>query len=216
MLYDRELEDYVYEEIRKQYHFIDRYSKDFGVDPRLIVGLIFVERIQYKLDAVRFLAHRIKFKFEDFTKIFCNNEDVSEFFNTSKGFSHIKFGTARYLVRKYRDRGGILSDFELGTYPNNIEICIKFSCAIIKEHILMWVEKVPNIRDCIDILATLYNISDFENKIPHGSPLSGGSILPVIIDGQYIKGVCFGDRVKQTCLSEKMDLFFKSLQCSYL
>jgi hypothetical protein len=73
----------------------------------------------------------------------------------------------------------------------------------------MWVEKVPNIRDQIDILATLYNISDFRNKIPHNNPRSGGSILPVIIDSRYIDGMCFGDRVKKVCLSEKMDSFFK-------
>lgn len=206
MSYDKEIEDFVYEEIRKQYHFIDRYSKEFEVDPRLIVGLIFVERIQYKLDIIRSLAHKIKFRFEDITKIFCNDKNVTEFFNTSKGFSHIKFGTARYLVNRR-----VLTDLELGTYPDNIETCIKFCCAIVREHILMWQVCVPDIRDRIDILATLYNISDFENKPPHDNPKSGGSKLPVIIDGQYLEGLCFGDRVKKTCLSEKMDLFFKSL-----
>lgn len=206
LLLNNQIEDYIYIEIKKQFDNIKKYSNSFNVDLKLIVSLIFVERIQYKLDKVRDIAKKVIFKFEDIIKTFYNNDDIIAFFNSSKGFCHIKFGTARYLVRKYRD-SNILTDLELGTYHENIEISIKFSCAIINEHILMWINKVPDIRSKIDILATLYNVSDFENKIPHNNPQSGGSILPIIIDGLYIENMCFGDRVKAVYYSKKMNEF---------
>ena len=73
----------------------------------------------------------------------------------------------------------------------------------------MWGPFVPNIRERVDILGTLYNISDFCNKKPHSNPQSGGSILPIIIDGQYIENKCFGDRVKLVYNSQSIEKFMK-------
>lgn len=199
MSFDKELEKFVFKEILSQYHLIKKWSGFFNVDPLLIVSIIYIERIQYKLNTIRSLAKNIILKFEDLANKFLDNQEVSEFLNISKGFSHIKFNTAKYLARKYRD---IFTSLELGTYPDHIDICIKFSCAIIREHILMWEPFVYDIRNKIDILATLYNISDFVNKKPHNNPQCGGSVLPCIIDGIYIEGLCFGDRVKKVYTSK--------------
>jgi hypothetical protein len=80
-------------------------------------------------------------------------------FNLSQGFTHIKPDTARYVLRKKK-----ISREDVLSYKDEPEISIKLTCSIIRLHIDQWKSEIDLTND-IPILATLYNISNFRNKL---------------------------------------------------
>jgi hypothetical protein len=199
-LIDDNFEKLIYLKLYKFKDCIEKQSLNFSVDKKLISSLLYVEHIQYDLSRIRKTYREIK----DFV-IKLNNENINSIvdkFNLSQGFTHIKPDTARYVLRKKK-----ISREDVLSYKDEPEISIKLTCSIIRLHIDQWKSEIDLTND-IPILATLYNISNFRNKLPHKNPRVGGSELGVIIDGEYIEKMCFGARVSKVYDSKSMNLFW--------
>lgn len=208
---DKFIENKVYEDLEKFKNDIKFYSELFKVDKKLITSILYVETIHYKLPNIKKTFHRYKtivLKKIDSTE----NENslikkmldkILNKINVSRGISNIKFNTAKEV---YKHR--LIEQKDVTRYCSNPKRAIKVTCAIIRLHIDQWKSEI-DISDNIPILATLYNISNFRNKKPHKNPKSGGSELGVIVDGEYIEKMCFGDRVLKVYNSKSMKLFWE-------
>jgi len=130
---------------------------------------------------------------------------VRGWINTSRGFSRIKSETGRRAYMLQQPGLEFFSGQDLKEYPHSPGLSIKLTSLIIDTHRRQWEHIAGPLG--VDILATLYNISDFINKQPHGNPQPGGSILSAVVDGEHIHPVCFGERVKLVYRSKRMDKF---------
>lgn len=212
------LEGIIYYQLSKKIDSILMYSAVFNLDYRLVASILFVERIQYDLPSVYSALQKVKCTFIDMVnliKLPCIDEkkEISDWLNFSRGFSHIKWHTARKAY-KLIDNSKIYSNEDFANFAINDDISIKIQCIILMLHIQMWKQDYPNIDkvEGVPILATIFNISNFENKLPHANPRVGGSILDHICDGVYYKNLSFGERVNMTYQSLNMQSFVKIIQ----
>jgi len=212
MNFDKSLEDFIYHQISKHKDCILNECDVFQVDVKLLTSILYVERIQYNLPTIRSKIHRLKLLTLDLVDRVTNPKYIlpeqavtlTDWINTSRGFSHIKFKTARYLYLKK-----VITSSELSKYKFNPEFAIRIACAILREHKKQWNEFI-NVLNEIKILSTLYNISNFKNRNPHPNPRVGGSKLPCIVDGKYIEDICFGERCEMVYKSKSMYNFWRS------
>jgi hypothetical protein len=212
------LEGIIYYQLSKRIDSILFYTKVFKLDLKLVSSLLFVERIQYGLPGVYSALQKVKCSFIDMINMIKipgdgEKKEISDWLNFSRGFSHIKWHTARKAYKIIGD-DKIYSNEDFVSYACNDDKAIKILCLILKIHIQMWKEDFKDIdsEKGVPILATLYNVSDFENKKPHANPLPGGSVLDHIYDGNYISGFNFAERVNLTYHSENMKSFIKTVE----
>ena len=211
------LEDLIYHQIGKYGQDIKAWSIFFSLEPALVSSIILVERQQYNLPQALRVLRRWNCRFLDILDLIGPVAAIGEkwtglkdWVNNSRGFSRIKPETANRAYILQQDINKIFTFEELHSYKYKPEIAIKLTCLILALHKKQWWAMAGELAP--DILATLYNISDFINKPAHPNPRPGGSVLPALIDGEYLTGLHFGERVLRVYKSTKMRAFIRNLE----
>lgn len=216
---ESDLEAIVYFQMAKHIDSVLVYCKAFSIDPKALLSILFVERIQYQLPSIYANLRKIKCSFLNMLDIaqFKSEDEykkpISDWLNCSRGFTHIKWHTARVAHNIINDQS-IFKLSDLSSYRDDPDRAIKIMCIILMIHIESWKNSYPDIDkpEGVDILGTLFNISDLKSAFPHSHPKSGGSELDHICDGVYFKSIIFGDRVKMTYNSKAMTEFFRKIE----
>ena len=218
ILFMDNLEDLVYCQMRELLGPLSIWPRLHGVDTKLISSIIMIERQQYNLPqalrvfrrcfcTIQALIQKSKSKQQDGEKW----QGLKGWINNSRGFSRIKKETAfRALILQPPDSPHYISPAAVEQYSHDPDLSIRLTCLIIATHQRQWFNFAGELPP--EILATLYNISDFTNKPPHPNPRSGGSVLPAVIDGYYLENLNFGERVKKVYESRKMSDFVSKIK----
>jgi len=213
---DGTLENFVYRQLNPLRPAIEYWSEVFDLDMVLVASILVVERQQYHLPEAMRAVRRMGHSVLDLMHMVggCVGEDTTKrawrglmaWVNCSRGFCRIKFDTATEAWNRHRQRHSrpLLSEMDICNHETNPFLSVAVSCVILDELAHQWFFAVRCIRKQPAIMATLYNISDFNNKQPHPYPQSGGSVMETIIDGVDFEGVPFGDRVAAVMKSENM------------
>lgn len=182
------------------------------VDPKLVASITFVERFQYHGKEVSQAINRNLYTVFDLLqmkgpvvfgrKVWTNIED---WVNCSRGYCRIKWQTA---MRAWELRGKSLgvTDMDICEHTHNNRLSVKISSMILNAYIWQWSPFVDISKD-VEILATLYNVSDFTNKPAHPHPRPGGSVGSIIVDGVLLENLNFAERVKRVYNSREMHSF---------
>lgn len=209
------IEEYCYNEIFEHYSDIIKYCNEFSLDYKLVISIIYTERCQYgcsflrralkglAIELVSLLSPAELAKKIDVTK---DELTLSNWVNHSRGFSHIKMttlSTAYHRVKQYY----LLDNYKVCNYTETPSNGIYATCIILRALIDQWEEYC--IESNIPVLATLFNISNFTNKLPHPNPRVGGSVMPTIIDSELITDE-FGTRVTAVYHSKTLEKWCKN------
>ncbi len=210
------LEDAVFKNINNYGSEILKYSDEFGLDPALIVAVLYIEKMQYELDIFRKTKKILENTLNDYI-VFSDN--LFSWAQLSIGFTHIKPFFARETKRRLDKKPeyiGYLSEEDVSPsfYSNSPEAAIKITAASFNIFIDQWKNDPGgvDISNNPGVLATLYNIG-YEKSIPNKNPVAGGSYLPVIIDSKLIENLSFGNKVEILIFeSIKMQSFLANLR----
>ncbi len=170
----------------------------FDVDAPTVIAILYCEKIQYELDVFRKGKRRLERLVSTFPDFMGNLYTWSQL---TAGYTHIKESFALETKKRLDQTekfNGFLSntDIEPSSYISNPSIALSITVAGLAMLVEEW-RSDPHgcdISAMPGIVATLYNIG-YVNSHPHKSPKTGGSIMPIIIDGYIIPGHNFGDRV---------------------
>lgn len=180
---------------------IREYSAQFGLDASAVAAILYTERVQYHLPTMAAAVHRAGHTLVDLfsrlsEKIVTgeNWRGVNAWLNCSRSFCRIKWETAKRAMQ-LQPKPWQVSELELCRHTHDDRLAVKVACLILATHVRQWAPFVDISRDTA-ILATLYNISDFQNKKPHGAPRVGGSVGCTIAGGELVSDVCFGERAR--------------------
>ena len=211
---DTEIENLVYTQLLDHTLALKFWPREYGIDIKVLLAILVIERQQYNLKTLRRAAKKFVGQLVDL--IDCSHPggkdtwvDLATWVNNSTGFCRIKHTTAvRAMLLQTREALPVTME-DVHNYRYSPAIAIKIACQILKQHQKQW-EPVAGVLKP-SILATLYNISDFENRAPHSSPQVGGSIRPCIVDGVHLVGLNFGTRVEKVYNSKKLRKFLEDI-----
>ena len=208
------IESFVYSQLLELKADLKLWSTLYKIDPRTLSAILLVERQQYNLKDARSALKRAVGSICDFIDNHPRQSgdkwvDLPTWVNNSRGFARIKYETAKRVMMLQPTTACPITPHDLVQYRTTPALAIKIAACILRIHLDQWSTLAGPLS--LEVLATLYNISDFINKQPHSKPQPGGSILPAIIDGQYIEGLNFGERVLRVYNSEEMARFIKKL-----
>lgn len=208
------IEALTYHQLRQLWPIIQNYAGRFRLDPYLVASILVVERQQYHLPTMVRAVRRLIHRGLDLVELIRQPVHVSDrwwgvvsWVNCSRSFCRIRWETAEAAWRRHcrrMDRAAIFTELELCQHTADHRLAVGVSCMILDELARQWEPEVPRIREDVAIMATLYNISDFQNKQPHKSPQIGGSILDMVSDSHYYENTPFGERVKIVFNSNNM------------
>lgn len=209
---DKSIEGFIYGELLELKPYLKLWSTLYDLDVKTVISILFIERQQYNLKDFRSALKRASCSICDYIDNHARPSgdkwvNIPTWVNNSRGYARIKYETAKRAYFLQRATRSPLTNEELQRYRTDPGTAIKVACIILHIHRNQW----TNIAGPLSpgVLATLYNISDFTNKTPHSNPQTGGSILPAIIDGEYIEGLNFGDRVERVYNSNELKNFLK-------
>ena len=194
-------ETLLWNELDKIGHPLICWSSFYKVSPSLVASILYVEMQQYSLFNVGNVLRRLKLGLTTLSFTHAPG-NLAMRMNLSLGVAHIKPMTISRATRFVQMRFGE----PLDTYAQDPNIAIRYICGILRAFISQWAPDV-DLTHRPEILATLYNISDFGNKFPHPNPQVGGFIAPLFVDGFLTRNLCFGARVALVQTSEFMRLF---------
>ena len=212
---DSSLEAFVYEQLDTHRESVFHWAEVFNLDPLLVASILIVERQQYHLPDARRAVHRAGHACLDLVqmvgKLLPSDttrrawEGLILWVNCSRGFCRINFDTAAEAWARHRSRVNppILSEMDICRHDQYPDLSVAVSCRS-EELARQWEPFVPTVRYLPRIMATLYNVSNFENKRPHPFPAVGGSVMDVIVDGRHVEGEVFGNRVFLVVQSDNM------------
>lgn len=191
------VETLVYQDLARYGDTIQHYCKVFDVDVATIIAILYTEKMQYELDVLRSGKKHLESLVSTFPLFI---SDLYTWSQLTAGYTHLKEDFVRETKARLDDLALFdekIEDYETDpayyiAHPNT---AIKITIAGIALLAVEW-EPVCSIRDRPGILATLYNIG-YKNSHPHGAPETGGSTMPIIIDGEYITDCNFGERVNR-------------------
>ena len=204
----QDLENKIYKEMCAILNTLVPACAITNVDIRLALSILYVERCQYEIASAKKILRKAK---NSFASILNNVKRL----NTSRGFSNIKPKTAEYAIAWQQDiiqpQFHIAKSIDLQNYDVDDSAAIRLMVLILYIHQKMWEIHFPKIAKAPALLGTLYNISDFRNKLPHNNPLPGGSCMKIIIDGEYVTNN-FGIRTQLVYQSNTMETFMQTLE----
>lgn len=208
------LEEFVYRQLIPLRRDIFAWSEVFGVDPAVVAAVLVVERQQYHLPQALRAIRRAGHSALDLLRLAATAagdntgtwRGLVSWLGCSRGFCRIKFDTAAEAWRRHRSRveRPVLGEMDICHHEASPALSVAVSCMILDELARQWEPVVPDIRQRPEILATLYNVSDFANKPPHADPRVGGSVLDVVVDGIVYHAEPFGIRVVRVMQSRKL------------
>ena len=195
------------------------WAERFHIEPRLLAAILLTERQQYHLPEALRAIHRAGHGILDLIGMASKSaaqyidttkgwSDLCAWLNCSRGFCRIKWETAETAWRMHKARGGTLIDERIICHHTlDADLSIAVSGLILDELARQWEPHFPTIRGDVEILATLYNVSDFTNKPPHPNPAPGGSVLRSVVDGVEYIPEPFGIRAGRIYHSKMMGDF---------
>jgi len=189
------------------------------VDPRTVVSILYVEKVQYELNVFLGVINPRKMKetllgWAGDIDFLYNN--IQKWAKLSAGYAHIKPEHARETKRRLdliSGFNGYITERDTENYRKNVVSSIKITVASLKIFQQEWVANPSgtDISNRPDILATCFNFG-YDKVIPKLAPspdMAGSTKLPVIIDGVFYEDINFGRRVEMIYKSKKMEEFFK-------
>ena len=200
------VETLVYHDIGRYASVIFRLCSEFRVEPATVAAILYAEKVQYELDLLRSGKQELERLVETFP-VFMS--DLYTWSQLSAGDTHVKEAFARETRRRleqsieYSDRLDE-EDVDPAYYIRHPETALAISVAGLAMLAAQWREhpRGCDISGSPGILATLYNIG-YRNSHPKPDPRLGGSVMPIIIDGQVFTGLSFGERVERLCTESR-------------
>jgi hypothetical protein len=191
-----EAEEGVFETICEYRDDIAGQAELFGVDPRLVAAILYVEKVQYVLDDWLRLRHNLETAAAEY---FFFIRDVLFWADLSTGYCRIKPSFARQTRQMLLEDSAAparltADDVDPSLYYDSASLSIRIMCAGLYVLERQWRNAGFDISQSPEILATLYNLG-YEKSVPNAKPSSGGSDFPVINNGVFITGMNFGERV---------------------
>lgn len=210
------LESLVYYQMETLKDSFKKWPICFDLNPRLVASIVVVERLQYHTPEALAVIKRMSLYLLDIIDKWKNpvktNEkwtNLSDWINCSRSFCRIKWETAMTAWQMQGEPFRV-SESDLCKHTFDNDLAVKVACLILHVHMEQW-KPFIDLKDRPEILATLYNISDFKNKKPHSNPQIGGSVGDVIADGELYQNLNFADRVMKVYNSSSMYKYVESL-----
>ena len=207
-------------------------ANDWGVTPKTVASIVYVERMQYQLNSYRRIKETL-LKSNIFSYVYSMTD-------RSTGWAHITSSAAKNSASLAEGKSVVVKSTSSALYPDTERtLCIGDKLKTVYDSTEKRLDRFPiddygvnlnidtnarllavltemykqaghDISYRPDILATTYNIGIRNSfPMPGRDPQSGGSFLPYILDGEYIEGVSFGERVDNVYTSKVIGDMFK-------
>lgn len=206
---NKEKENAVYNDMKRYVKKIKELSNSLGVDPKTVASILYVEKVQYELNTLRKGKEILINNLGEWSLL---QQNVIKWAKLSSGYAHIKTSTVidtKDRLDKIPEFKNFITEEDVYDYPNNPISSIKIAIGMLKSLQDEW-KNDPNgidISNRPEILSTLYNLG-YSKSQPKKNPKPGGTYLPVIVDGQLIEDMNFGNKVKLVYNSEIMNGLF--------
>lgn len=182
-----------------------RHSAVYEIDPMIAASIVYSERVFRTMGDILGIMKSCKDEVvAQVLKSKSLGSKVVEALDFTAGNTYIKIGTARKAVEYAGEDWKNWNE-----YWENYDSSIKMMCLYMKCLVDFWRKEI-DISSKPDILGTVFNITKpWISPKPHKNPVSGGSDVATIIDGEYIPSLGFGKRVLRAYNSSKMKELFR-------
>ncbi len=205
--FQKEAEKSVNEQLKKLAPSINKYSKELGVDPRIVGGVIYVEDFRSLTTPKGFIEGKLEGRWitrmllemkgatigvgqmsrEEMWRIIKNFNDANSKFYMGKNFEN--YVTEKDFENSEKGIEYVKNGIH-GYVFTDPDVQVKFVASMIAQFQAQWKNEGYDISDKPEILGTLYNIG-FKNSNPKKDPQSGGSMNFI-----FGKQMNFGDATK--------------------
>lgn len=206
----KKIEVFHFEILKKWMPYILDSSKEFSLDPKTVVSILYTERVFRTIGDILAIMKSSK---DELVKVVLKcpylGRKVVEKLDFSIGFTYIKMGTAKKAVEYAGGSWGTWDGYWLSEKSSIRMMSLYLRCLTDFWSTHCDVSRRP------EILGTLFNITvPWVKPKPRANPESGGSVVATVIDGEYIEGLNFGNRVLKSYYSNKMEEFFNGFSCN--